>query len=82
LRGRQAGAGAVLRQADATGSVPAQLAREKGHRFLAHYLEEYRGRADGSKWCAHARLIWRALLCGCQRTWLCLLTASVGFVGG
>ena len=52
LWGRQAGAGGVLRQADATGSVPAQLAREKGHRFLAHYLEEYRGRAEGSKWCS------------------------------
>ena len=37
----QAGAGSVLNAPDATGMVPAQLAREKGHRFLAHYLEEY-----------------------------------------
>jgi hypothetical protein len=24
--------------------VPAQLARDKGHRFLAHYLEEFADR--------------------------------------
>ena len=35
-------------RADATGMVPASLAREKGHRFLAHYLEEYPNR-HGSK---------------------------------
>lgn len=37
----QAGAGTVLNAPDSTGAVPSQLAREKGHRFLAHYLEEY-----------------------------------------
>ena len=30
--------------ADATGMVPARLAREKGHRFLAHYLENYQNK--------------------------------------
>ena len=37
----QAGATSLLERADATGMVPARLAREKGHRFLAHYLESY-----------------------------------------
>ncbi len=40
----QAGAGTVLNAPDSTGMVPAQLAREKGHRFLAHYLDEYASR--------------------------------------
>lgn len=40
----QAGATSLLERADATGMVPARLAREKGHRFLAHYLETYQHR--------------------------------------
>ena len=40
----QAGAASLLDRADATGMVPARLAREKGHRFLAHYLETYQNK--------------------------------------
>ena len=40
----QAGASSLLERADATGMVPARLAREKGHRFLAHYLENYQNK--------------------------------------
>ena len=37
--------------------MPAQLAREKGHRFLAHYLDEFSSRHNGSKQCAPRPLI-------------------------
>ena len=50
----QAGAGSVLNAPDGTGMVPAQLAREKGHRFLAHYLEEYASRHVNKSRCVDA----------------------------
>ena len=47
----QAGATGLLERADATGMVPARLAREKGHRFLAHYLESYQHKqAQKGRW--------------------------------
>ena len=64
----QAGASGLLRQPDATGMLPAQLAKDKGHIFLAHYLEEYSSRHDGTKKrapllaCAPEALLARACL--------------------
>ena len=83
LAWHQAGASALLQQPDATGSVPAALAREKGHRFLAHYLEEYRSRHDGSQWCGRQCLSATAFCMRCSHlptsvdgAPVCLLTSA------
>lgn len=46
----QAGAHELLSATDVTGSTPAQLAIEKGHRYLGLYLAEYRYKQEGSRW--------------------------------
>ena len=50
-RGGQAGADTLLLARDHTGSTPAQLAVEKGHRYLGLSLSDYRR-------CAAARPTW------------------------
>ena len=50
--GAQAGAGRLLAATDLTGSTPAQLAAEKGHRFLAMYLDEAARKHARTKGCA------------------------------
>jgi len=59
----QAGAGTVLNAPDSTGSVPSQLAREKGHRFLAHYLEEYVNRHVNKSRCGTLFAIVQSSFC-------------------
>ncbi len=44
-RRAQAGADTLLLTRDATGATPAQLAVEKGHRYLGLSLADYRRRA-------------------------------------
>jgi hypothetical protein len=56
VRGEQAGAGRLLGATDLTGSTPAQLAAEKGHRFLAMYLDEAARKHARTQGCApHGR---------------------------
>lgn len=38
----QGGSEAVIKQPDATGSTPSQLAIDKGHRYLGVHLASYR----------------------------------------
>lgn len=46
----QAGAHELLSATDVTGSTPAQLAIEKGHRYLGLYLAEYKYKQEGNRW--------------------------------
>ncbi|CAL8466966.1 g6502 [Coccomyxa elongata] len=71
----QAGAGSVLNAPDSTGMVPAQLAREKGHRFLAHYLEEYASRHVNKSrhWTQRAAVSWLLNTQLCPLIWALIL---------
>ncbi|KAK9916497.1 hypothetical protein WJX75_003392 [Coccomyxa subellipsoidea] len=71
----QAGAGSVLNAPDGTGMVPAQLAREKGHRFLAHYLEEYASRHvnKSRNWTQRAAVSWLLNTQLCPLIWALIL---------
>lgn len=51
----QAGAGRLLAATDLTGSTPAQLATEKGHRFLAMYLHDAAQKHQRKQRCALLR---------------------------
>ena len=83
----QAGAGRLLAATDLTGSTPAQLATEKGHRFLAMYLHDAAQKHQRKQGCAllrggmrhnkcHALCcvgMWRPMHC---RKWQCLRIAT------
>jgi ankyrin repeat protein len=46
----QGGSVSVLTYKDATGLTPAQLALEKGHRYLGLHLAEYKKKQEGGSW--------------------------------
>ena len=45
----QGGSADLLAAKDVTGSIPSKLASDKGHRYLAHYLEDAQKKEDKSK---------------------------------
>ncbi|KXZ47536.1 hypothetical protein GPECTOR_34g695 [Gonium pectorale] len=69
----QGGSACVLTYADVTGSTPAQLAIDKGHRYLGLHLAEYKSKhepgagAVGGWFGKHGRLSWltSTQLCPC-----------------
>jgi palmitoyltransferase ZDHHC13/17 len=55
----QGGSTSVLSYKDVTGSTPAQLAVEKGHRYLGMHLAEYKQKHEGSGWFGkNSRMAW------------------------
>mmetsp|Transcript_27858 Transcript_27858/g.49788 ORF Transcript_27858/g.49788 Transcript_27858/m.49788 type:complete len:578 (-) Transcript_27858:67-1800(-) len=47
----QGGSSELLAHRDVTGSTPAELAQEKGHKLLSMYLNEWRNRQDDASMC-------------------------------
>ncbi|GIL66775.1 hypothetical protein Vafri_20284 [Volvox africanus] len=71
----QGGSACVLSYTDVTGSTPAQLAIDKGHRYLGLYLAEYKskhepgGGATGGLFGKHGRLSWLTATQLCPFIW-------------
>mmetsp|Transcript_8985 Transcript_8985/g.19267 ORF Transcript_8985/g.19267 Transcript_8985/m.19267 type:complete len:550 (+) Transcript_8985:348-1997(+) len=67
----QGGSMAVLTYKDITGSTPAELAREKGHRHLGLYLAEYKQQREGGGWFGkNGKLGWLTSTQLCPVIWL------------
>ncbi len=70
----QGGSSCVLTYKDVTGSTPAQLALEKGHRYLGMHLAEYKEKHESSGWLSkHGRLAWLTSTQLCPVIWLLVL---------
>ncbi|KAJ9511104.1 hypothetical protein QJQ45_013141 [Haematococcus lacustris] len=62
----QGGSVSVLTYKDVTGSTPAQLAVEKGHRYLGLHLAEYKQKHEGSSSSWWGKSSWLSWLTGTQ----------------
>lgn len=73
----QGGASCVLTYKDVTGSTPAQLAIDKGHRYLGLHLAEYKSKHDpgggGGIFGKHGRLGWVAATQLCPVLWALII---------
>ncbi|KAI8476371.1 MAG: ankyrin repeat-containing domain protein [Monoraphidium minutum] len=69
----QGGALSVLSARDVTGSTPAQLAVEKGHRYLGMHLQEIKARAEHPWFGRQGRLAFLNKLQLCPVIWLLIL---------
>lgn len=67
---------------DVTGCTPAELASEKGHRYLANYLREYKEKEDNQhKLCGKAgALSWLTSTQLCPVIWLIIIGLVALFV--
>ena len=65
-----------------TGSTPAQLASEKGHRYLAHYLKEYMHKEEANAgWFGKSGpLSWLTSTQLCPVIWLIIIVLLTLFV--
>ena len=72
----------MLTAKDITGCTPAELAHEKGHRFLANYLKDYKEKEDGHhKLCGKAgALYWLTSTQLCPIIWLIIISLVALFV--
>jgi len=79
----QGGAVELLDHRDVTGSTPAELATEKGHRFLGMHLKEWRDRASSSGlFGKKGPLAWAASTQLCPVIWAIVLGLLGMFVFG
>jgi len=78
----QGGANTLLSAKDVTGCTPAELASEKGHRYLANYLREYKEKEDNQhKLCGKAgALSWLTSTQLCPVIWLIIIGLVALFV--
>lgn len=61
----------MLSYKDVTGSTPAQLAVEKGHRYLGMHLAEYKQKQEGNGWFGkNSKLAWLTGTQLCPVIWL------------
>lgn len=75
----QGGSACVLTFKDVTGSTPAQLALEKGHRYLGMHLAEYKQKHDQGSWWKGGRFAWLTSTQLCPVIWLLGLTLMALF---
>ncbi|PNH08406.1 S-acyltransferase TIP1 [Tetrabaena socialis] len=66
----QGGSTCTLTYTDVTGSTPAQLAIDKGHRYLGLHLAEYKSKHDPSGWMSkNSRFAWLTATQLCPAIW-------------
>lgn len=78
----QGGSQSVLTMRDITGSTPAQLAIEKGHRFLGLHLAEYKMKGDGGGYWfgKNGKLAWLTSIQLCPVIWILILGLLLLFI--
>jgi hypothetical protein len=78
----QGGANTLLAAKDVTGCTPAELASEKGHRYLANYLRDYKEKEENQhKLCGKAgALSWLTSTQLCPVIWLIIIGLLALFV--
>eukprot|EP00877_Chromochloris_zofingiensis_P000754 jgi/Chrzof1/1067/Cz01g38320.t1 len=76
----QGGSMAVLSARDVTGSTPAQLAVEKGHRYLGLHLQEIKAKAEDSWFGKNGKFAWLNKVQLCPIIWLLILGLLAVFV--
>lgn len=70
----QGGSTSVLSYKDVTGSTPAQLAVEKGHRYLGMHLAEYKQKQENTGWFSkNSKLAWITDTQLCPVLWIIAL---------
>ncbi len=76
----QGGSYSALSFKDVTGSTPAQLALEKGHRYLGRHLAEYRPKHESGGWFGkNSKLSWLTSTQLCPVIWIVGLTLMALF---
>ena len=77
----QGGSASVLTYKDVTGSTPAQLAIEKGHRYLGLHLAEYKQKQDSGGWFGkNGSLAWLTNTQLCPVIWALVICLVMLFV--
>jgi len=76
----QGGSSSVLGAKDVTGSTPAQLAVEKGHRYLGMHLAEHKQKQEGGGWISKSsKLAWITSTQLCPIIWLIIFALVAVF---
>lgn len=76
----QSGSVSVITTKDMTGCTPAQLAFEKGHRYLGMHLSEYKQKHEGGIFGKNGRLGWLAKTQLCPAIWGLILSLLAIFI--